>query len=56
VNLRSARKSKSLTQEELAEKLGLSVRTVIRCEQANKLPQNRLSRERYCRLLGLRAR
>ncbi len=56
VNLKSARQWKGLTQAALAAKVGISVRTLIRCEVDDKLPQNRLSRQRYCRILGLRER
>jgi transcriptional regulator with XRE-family HTH domain len=56
VNLKQARKSKRLTQAALADMLGMHVRTIIRFETGNKLPRNRLLRERYCRILGLKAR
>ena len=56
VNLKQARKAKRLTILALATKVGISDRTVNRCERQNRLPQNRLSRERYCRILGIKAR
>lgn len=56
VNLKRAREAKGLLQSELASRLCLSVRTIIRCEQANVLPRNRIVANEYRRILGLKVR
>lgn len=54
MNLRQARDAKGISQEALAAKLGISRRTVIRCEQANELPGNKLVRKAWAKAIGIK--
>lgn len=45
VRLKRTRKNKNLTQEQLAEAVGLGVRTIRRYEQGSSFPNRRVLRE-----------
>ena len=45
VRLKRTRKNKNLTQEQLAEAVGLGVRTIGRYEQGSSLPNERVLHE-----------
>lgn len=51
MNLRELRDKKGLSQEALAAKLGMSRRQVIRCEQANELPRNKLVAAKWLKII-----
>jgi DNA-binding XRE family transcriptional regulator len=54
MNLRQARDAKGISQEALAARLGITRRTVIRCEKANTLPRNKLVRKAWAKVIGIR--
>ncbi len=53
MDLKRAREVKGWTQQQLADRLGLARKTVIRCEAAGKLPRNKLVAAKYRKLVGL---
>lgn len=53
MTLREARDAKGISQEALAAKLGIARRTVIRCEQVNQMPRNKLVRKAWAKALGI---
>jgi DNA-binding transcriptional regulator YiaG len=53
MDIRKAREAQGITQEQLAAKLGLSSRTVMRREKVNKLPGNKLIARAWRRLIGM---
>jgi len=52
-SIRSYRNAKLMTQEALAEKSGLSRKTIGRCETSNSWPRRAIERRKYQLGLGL---
>ncbi len=52
LNVRKRRLELGLSQEQLADKLGVCVMTIYRAEKKNRLPKNRLVREALQRELA----
>jgi DNA-binding XRE family transcriptional regulator len=52
---RAAREKAGLRQVDVASKAGVSVQTVIRCENGNRYPRQEAARRAYLAALGLSA-